>query len=72
MAKRRLCAQPLALGRAVAQTGHFGCGSGLVDKDEPVRLKPHVRLARGGPFFARRFDGGAILLACQQSFFLKR
>src|SRR5215471_20804820 len=51
------------------QTGHFGCGSGLVEKDEPMRLKPHARLARGDPFFARRFDIGAILLACQQRFF---
>src|SRR5215471_628488 len=69
MAERRLCAQPLSLEGAAAQTGHFGCGSGLVEKDEPMRLKPHARLARGDPFFARRFDIGAILLACQQRFF---
>jgi len=33
MAERRFCAQPLALEGAAAQTGHFGGGSGLVDKD---------------------------------------
>ena len=69
MAERRLCAEPLAFWAAATQTGHLGCRSGLVEKDEPMRLKPHVRLARGGPFFARRFDVGAILLARQQRFF---
>src|ERR1700704_1098239 len=48
---------------AAAQTGHFGCRSGLVEKDQPMRLKPHARLACGGPFLARRFDVGAVLLA---------
>jgi hypothetical protein len=61
--------KPLAPQAAPAQTGHLGCGSGLVDKGEPMRLKPHARLACGGPFFACRFDIGAILLACQQGFF---
>jgi hypothetical protein len=36
-----------------------------------MRLKPHARLACGGPFLARRFDVETILLARQQSF-LKR
>jgi hypothetical protein len=26
----------------------FGCRSGLVEKDQPMRLKPHARLALGG------------------------
>ena len=69
MAERRLYAKPLALQAAAAQTGHLGCRSGLIEKDEPMRLKPHVRLACGGPFLARRFDVGAILLGCQQGFF---
>jgi hypothetical protein len=72
MPERRLAAEPLALRAAAAQTGHFGCRSGLVEKDQPIRLKPHSRLACGGPFLARRFDVGTILLARQQSFFLKR
>src|SRR5215472_4209095 len=25
-------------------------GKGIVEKDEPMRLKPHARLARGDPF----------------------
>jgi len=69
MPESRLAAEPLALRAAAAQTGHFGCHSGLVEKDQPMRLKPHSRLACGGPFLARRFDVGTILLACQQSFF---
>src|ERR1700732_754012 len=72
MPERRLAAEPLALRAAAAQTGHLGCRSGLVEKDQPMRLKPHSRLACGGPFLACRFDVGAILLARQQSFFLKR
>ena len=64
-----LRAKPLTLRAAPAQTGHLGSGSGLVEKDQPMRLKPHARLACGGPFRARRFDVGAILLACQQGFF---
>ena len=69
MPERRLAAEPLALRAAAAQTGHLGCRSGLVEKDQPMRLKPHSRLACGGPFLARRFDVGTILLARQQSFF---
>src|ERR1700694_2835369 len=41
------------------------CLPGLVEKDQPMRLKPHSRLACGGPFLARRFDVGTILLARQ-------
>jgi hypothetical protein len=66
MGERRLCAEPLALQAAAAQASHLGCGSGLVEKDEPVRLKSHVWLACGCPFFARRFDVWTILLGCQR------
>jgi hypothetical protein len=69
MPERRLAAEPLTLRAAAAQTGHFGCRSGLVAKDQPMRLKPHARPACGGPFLARRFDVGTILLARQQGFF---
>ena len=69
MAERRLGAQPLALWAAAAQAGHLGGRSGLVEKDQPMRLKPHARLACGCPFLARGFDVGAILLARQQGFF---
>jgi hypothetical protein len=69
MAEWRLCAKPLALWAAAARTSHLGCRSGLVKKDQPMRLKPHARLAHRGPFFARRFDVGTILLGCQESFF---
>lgn len=67
--ERRLGAKPLALRAAAAQAGHLGRGSGLVQEDQPVRLKPHSRLARGCPFFARLFDVGPILFARQQGFF---
>jgi hypothetical protein len=36
-----------------------------------MQLKPHVRLARGGPFLARRFDVRTISLARHQGFFSK-
>jgi hypothetical protein len=42
-----------------------GSGSGLVEEDQPVRL------SRGGPLAAHRFDAGPILFARQQGF-LKR
>ena len=65
MPERHLAAEPGALRAAAAQAGHFGFRSGLVEKDQPMRLKPHSRLACGGPFLARRFDVGTILLARQ-------
>ncbi len=42
---------------------------GLVHEDQSVRLKPHVRSANAGPFFARLFDLGTVVLAGAQSFF---
>ena len=69
MPEGRLRAKPLTPQAAPAQARHLGSGPGLVEKDEPIRLKPHARLAGGGPFLARRFDVGAILLAGQQGFF---
>ena len=42
---------------------------GLVQKDQPVRLKPHDRLARQGPFLARLLYVEPIMLAGPQSFF---
>jgi hypothetical protein len=54
---------------AASQARHLGGGSGLVKKDQPVRLKPHDRLARQGPFLARLLYVGPIILAGPQSFF---
>jgi len=68
MPKRRLAAKPLALQTTAAQTDHLRRSSGLIHKDQTMRLKPHARLPRS-PFLARPFDIGAILLACQQRFF---
>src|SRR5580692_6583466 len=59
--------RPLRL--AAAQTRHFGRGSGLVQEDQPLRFKPHLRLAHARPFLARLFDVETILLAGPQSFF---
>src|SRR3984957_18285687 len=61
--------QPLPLRAAAAQARHLGGGSVLVRKDKPVRLKPHDRLARRGPFLARLLYVGPIMLAGPQSFF---
>src|SRR5580698_6197506 len=52
-----------------ARARHLGGGSSLVQKHQPVRLKPHLRLTNAGPFPARLLDVGAILLARPQSFF---
>ena len=51
-----------------SQARHLGGGSGLVQEDQPVRLKPHDRLARRGPFLARLLYVGPIMLAGPQSF----
>ena len=40
-----------------------------VQENQPVRLKPHDRLARQGPFLARLLYVGPIMLAGPQSFF---
>ena len=61
--------QPLPPQAAASQARHLGGRSGLVQKDQPVRLKPHGRLARQGPFLARLLDVGPIMLAGPQSFF---
>ena len=54
------------------QARHLGGRSGLVQKDQPVRLKPHDRLARQGPFLGRLLYVGPIMLAGTRSSFLKR
>jgi hypothetical protein len=69
MAERDLGKKPLAFGATAAQAGHLGGGSGLVEEDQPMRLKPHLRLANADPFLARLFDVGPIVLAGSQSFF---
>jgi hypothetical protein len=53
---------------AAAQARHLGGRSGLVQKDQPVRLKPYDRLARQGLFLARLVYVGPIMLAGPQSF----
>ena len=60
--------QPLPPQAAASQARHLGGRSGLVQKDQPVRLKPHDRLARQGPFLARLLYVGPIMLAGPQSF----
>ena len=69
MSERGLGEKPLAFPATAAQARHLGGGSGLVEEDQSVRLKPHLRLANAGPFLARLLDVGAILLAGPQSFF---
>ena len=43
-------------------------GSGLVEQDQPMRLKTHLRLANADPFLARLFDVGPIVLAGLKAF----
>ena len=68
MAERRLGAQPLAFGTSAAQARHLRRRAGLIEEDEPVRLKPHPRLP-GGPCLACGCDVRTVLLAGQQRFF---
>ena len=67
--ERRPGLEPLALRTAATQPCHLGVGAGFVDEDQPVPLKPHLRLTPGDPFLARLPDVRAILLAGQQRFF---
>ena len=67
--ERRPGLEPLALRTAATQPCHLGVGAGFVDEDQPVSLKPHLRLTPGDPFLARLPDVRAILLAGQQRFF---
>ena len=69
MSERSLCEKPLAFQATAAQSRHLGGGSRLVQEDQPVGLKPHLRLANAGPFFARLLDVGTIVLAGAQNFF---
>ena len=69
MSERGLGEKPLAFRATAAQARHLGGGSGLVHEDQSVRLQPHLRLANAGPFFARLFDVGTIVLAGAQNFF---
>ena len=69
MSERGLGEKPLAFPATAAQARHLGCRSGLVEEDQSMRLKPHLRLANADPFLARLSDVGPILLACPQSFF---
>jgi hypothetical protein len=65
MAEGSLAAQSLALQAATAQARHLGWGPRLVEEDQPLRLKPHLRLPHRGPFLARLSHVGAVLLARQ-------
>ena len=67
--KRCLGAKPFALRAAAAPACHIGRGSGLIQEDQTMAIKPHSRLAAADPFFARLSDVRAILLAGQQCFF---
>lgn len=69
MAEGRFGSQALALETAAAQACHFRRGSGLVDEDQPSRIKPHARLPDPCPFITRLANVGTLLLAGQQRFF---
>ena len=60
--------QPLPPQAAASQARHLGGRSSLVEKDHPMRLKPHDRLARQGPFLARLLDVGPIAFAGDEGF----
>ncbi len=69
VAERGFGAKPLALQAAATQARHLRGGPGLVEKDQPVRFKPHSWLPRGRPLLACLPDVGPILFAGQQRFF---
>jgi hypothetical protein len=62
----RLGDQPLASGRAAVGARHVGLGPGLIDEDEPPRIKAALILL---PLRPSPGDVGAILLAGVQAFF---
>ena len=62
-------AQPLAPARAPAQARHLGVDVGLIEKDQPVRLLAHARLAMGVPDPALIPHIGACALRRHQVFF---
>jgi hypothetical protein len=64
MTVRHATAEPLAAAAAAAKPGHVGAGAGLVDEDEPARVKRSLALfptlARFGhvrPVLLRRVQG---------------
>jgi hypothetical protein len=58
--------QALAARRAAMRAGHVGFGPGLVDEDQPSRIKPALI---GFPARAPSGDVGTILLGGEQCFF---
>jgi hypothetical protein len=62
----RLGDQPLAASGAAVRARHVGLGPGLVDEDEPRRIKATLILL---PLRPSPGDVGAILLAGVQAFF---
>ena len=59
-------AQPLAPGAAAMATGHVGLGPGLVQEDEPPRIKLALRAL---PLLAALHDVRPLLLGGHQAFF---
>ena len=69
MSERGFRKQPLPLQATAAQARHLGGRSGLVQEDQPVRLKPHPRLTRRGPFLARLLTSGRSCSLARRVFF---
>jgi len=63
---RDLAQEPVTARRPAAQAGHVGFGPGLVDEDQPSRIKPALI---GFPACAFSGDVGTILLGGEQRFF---
>jgi hypothetical protein len=58
--------QPPAFGTAAVCAGHVGLGAGLVDEDQPLRIKPALILP---PLRASSRHLGAVLLGGARAFF---
>ncbi len=71
VAERRFGIQTLPLGTAAAQARHLGRGTGLIEKDEPVRLLAHARLTLGMPDPALIPHVSACALRRHQGFFYR-
>lgn len=69
MAERSAGMQALASTGAAPQTGHLCIDACLVDEDQPVRFKPHTRLAAVNPCPAAGPDIRACAFRRHQGFF---
>ncbi len=62
--------EAFAFGCTPPEPGHLRCGTGLVQKHQPMRLSAHDRLASLYPFNSLLLNVGPLLFGGQQGFFI--